>query len=178
MEEVERRLEQPSRRYEPMDGRGSPHRRPTWMWEGTTAWMHDSMDGGGRTASGTAVEEVRPMDGRGSPRRRPTWMWEGRATQGAVAGNSGREQRREQLPGISGREQRKEHDPMDGEGRIASGTAIELPRSRLQRTAVPQARHAGAQVRCPIQSRVRCHQRANGLSRTKEKTAYRLRAVG
>ena len=25
---------------------------------GTTAWMHDSMDGGGRTASGTAVEEV------------------------------------------------------------------------------------------------------------------------
>ena len=67
---------------------------------GTTAWMHDSMDGGGRTASGTAVEEV-------EPRRRPTWMWEGRATQGAVAGNSGREQRREQLSGISGREQRR-----------------------------------------------------------------------
>ena len=24
----------------------------------TTAWMHDSMDGGGRAASGTAAEEV------------------------------------------------------------------------------------------------------------------------
>jgi hypothetical protein len=24
----------------------------------TTAWMHDSMDGGGRTASGKAVEEL------------------------------------------------------------------------------------------------------------------------
>jgi hypothetical protein len=28
-------------------------------WE-TTAWMHDSMDGGGRAASGTAAEEVEP----------------------------------------------------------------------------------------------------------------------
>jgi hypothetical protein len=25
----------------------------------TTAWMHDSMDGGGRAASGTVAEEVR-----------------------------------------------------------------------------------------------------------------------
>jgi hypothetical protein len=38
--------------------------RPTamrlpWMAEmRTTAWMHDSMDGGGRAASGTAAEEV------------------------------------------------------------------------------------------------------------------------
>src|SRR4030067_1126624 len=48
----------------------------------TTAWMHDSMDGGGRAASGTAAEEV------GQCRERlPTTAWMQEVGQ-----------RREQLP--------------------------------------------------------------------------------
>ncbi len=53
------------------------------LWEkDTTAWMHDSRDGGGRAASGTAAEEVEQRR-----ERLPTTAWMQEV-----------EQRRERLP--------------------------------------------------------------------------------
>jgi hypothetical protein len=64
MEEVEQRREQPPRRYASRDGGGRPRREQAVESRIGSSGReqrreHDSMDGGGRAASGTATEEVR-----------------------------------------------------------------------------------------------------------------------